>query len=152
MFKAVIFSKVHNREFKSTFMSKELADKWIDEHPIVQKLDPKEYTAQTYEIDSTGNRIPEPIEDPMEKLRAFRNGILCATDWLMLPDVKLDQKHRKMYVTYRQYLRDCTKSNFNYKIEEFSHWVRRNHPEEFMDGGDAEEIISRFKTYITEEK
>lgn len=148
MFKAVIFSKVHNREFKSTFMDKTLADKWIDEHPLVQKLDPKEYSAQVIEIDSLGNPIPEPIEDPMEILRASRNAILCATDWLMLPDVRLDQKHRKLYVTYRQYLRDCPRGNLTYRIEEFSHWLRRNHPEEFMDGGESELIIKRFKTYI----
>jgi hypothetical protein len=152
MFKAVIFSKVHNREFKSTFMSEDLANKWVDEHTLVQKLDPKEYSAQVFEIDSTGNAIPKPIEDPMELLRASRNAILCATDWLMLPDVKLDQKHRRLYVTYRQYLRDCPKGNLSYKIEDFAHWLRRNYPEEFMDGGDHKEIIARFKTYIKESK
>jgi hypothetical protein len=147
MFKAIIFSKIHNREFKATFMSKKLADKWVDEHPLTNKLEPNQYTADIFEIDVLGNRVPEPIENPIDKLRIARNAILCATDWLMLPDVKLEQKYRKIYITYRQYLRNCTKGNPEGKLEEFSHWLRRNHPEEFMDGGESQKIIELFKTY-----
>jgi hypothetical protein len=133
-------------------MTKDLADKWISEHPITNKLDPKEYSTDSFEIDKLGDRVVEPVEDPVERLRLDRNSILCATDWLMLPDVKLDQKHRKIYIAYRQYLRNCTKGNPESRIEEFSHWLRRNHPEEFMDGGEATKIIDKLKTYLDDKR
>jgi hypothetical protein len=85
-----------------------------------------------------------------EKLVEKRNKILCATDWLFISDVSIPQKHRKAYAEYRTYLRDITKStnDSNLSIEEFEHWLRRKHPEEFMDGGNSEQIIKRFKAYL----
>jgi hypothetical protein len=151
MFKAVIFSKVHKRTFTSTFMTKDKADKWVDDHPLVQKLDPKEYTIDVFEMLPDGSKKPEeppPIVDPWEKIRAERNRILCATDWLFLPDVNIEPKFRKMFMVYRKYLRDITNSNTVPKIEAFDHWLRRNHPEEFMDGGKHKQILKLFKAYL----
>jgi len=151
MFKAVIFSKVHKRTFTSTFMTKDKADSWVDDHPLVQKLDPKEYTIDVFEMLPDGSKKPEeppPIVDPWEKIRAERNRILCATDWLFLPDVNIEPKFRKMFMVYRKYLRDITNTNTVPKIEAFDHWLRRNHPEEFMDGGKHKQIIKLFEAYL----
>lgn len=151
MFKAVIFSKIHNREFSSTFMTEEKANEFIDNHPLIEKLDPKDYTIEVYEVLKTGEKKPEEIVDPMVILRKERNDILCKTDWLLLPDVKVDQKHRRMYVEYRQLLRDLPRKIGDYsevKIETFPNWLRRNYPEEFMDGGKAEKIIKVFGAYL----
>ena len=153
MIKATIFSKIHNRSFTSTFMSKDKADNWVDEHPLIKKLDPNDYEIEVVELLPDGSKKPEevpPITDPLEILREERNKILCATDWLFISDVSIPQKHRKAYAEYRAYLRDITKSANNSKvvIEDFEHWLRRKHPEEFMDGGKGDQIIKRFKTYL----
>jgi hypothetical protein len=153
MIKATIFSKIHNRSFTSTFMSKDKADNWVDEHPLIKKLDPKDYEIEVVELLPDGSKKPEevpPITDPLEILREERNKILCATDWLFISDVSIPQKHRKAYAEYRTYLRDITKSknDSNLSIEEFEHWLRRKHPEEFMDGGKGDQIIKRFKVYL----
>lgn len=81
-----------------------------------------------------------------QKLELERKRVLSASDWLMLPDVKLDQKHRKIYQIYRQYVRDL-RLGVDDKVEDFDHWLRRTHPEEFMDGGSGAKIVSKFKTY-----
>lgn len=90
-------------------------------------------------------------ENKLERLIKERDNILCKTDWLFIADVKVDQKHRKLYMTYRQYLRDLPKKIGNseaIKIESFENWLRRLYPEEFMDGGEQEEIIKKFKYYL----
>ena len=151
MFKAVIFSKIHNREFSNTFMSEQKANEFIDNHPFIEKLDPKDYTIEIYEMQADGSKKPEEIVDPMVILRNQRNNILCKTDWLFISDVKIDQKWRKKYVEYRDYLRNLPKrvnEKQNIYLEPFAHWLRRNYPEEFMDGGDAEEIVKKFNTYL----
>ena len=106
---------------------------------------PAEYTVE-YIDEALHDR-----ENKKEALRKERDRILCATDWLFMSDVKVDQKHRKLYMQYRQYLRDLPRrlgDAAEIKIEPFEHWLRRLHPEEFMDGGDQEKIIKKFKYYL----
>ena len=98
--------------------------------------------------------IEEDLHDrdnKMAQLIRKRDQILCATDWLFMSDVKVEQKHRKMYLIYRQLLRDAPQrigDKDAIQIEEFDHWLKRNHPEEFMDGGKSKKILHRFYYYV----
>lgn len=86
----------------------------------------------------------------LNAVRRERDEILKATDWLFMSDVVTPQKHRKIYVEYRKYLRDVTipmRKHPDMKLEQFEHYLRRKHPEEFMDGGDHKVIIHRFTYY-----
>ncbi len=86
----------------------------------------------------------------LNTVRRERDKILQATDWLFMSDVVTPQKHRRIYVEYRKYLRDVTipmRKHPDMKLEEFEHYLRRKHPEEFMDGGDHKIIIHRFTYY-----
>ena len=106
---------------------------------------PADYTVEYIEEHLYGR------EEKWKQLIKERDNILCKTDWLFIADVKVEQKHRKMYMTYRQYLRDLPKKIGNseaIKIESFENWLRRIYPEEFMDGGEQEEIIKKFKYYL----
>lgn len=76
----------------------------------------------------------------------FRNHILKNTDWLFISDVSINTADRNIYREYRQYLRDIPLSAA--KIEDFSEWLRRNYPEQFMDGGRSEELIAKFSYYL----
>lgn len=76
----------------------------------------------------------------------FRNHILKNTDWLFISDVSINTADRNIYREYRQYLRDIPLSAA--KIENFSEWLRRNYPEQFMDGGRSEELIAKFSYYL----
>jgi len=91
------------------------------------------------------------LQFKLEDIRRQRDRILAATDWLFISDVPTPQKARKIYMQYRQYLRNITsdmkRSPDTVKIEDFEHFLRRKHPEEFMDGGDNEVIIHRFTYY-----
>jgi hypothetical protein len=80
-------------------------------------------------------------------LKKQRDEILCKTDWLFVADNPVPSKHRNYYKEYRQYLR---KFDFNRdgRFEEFEHWLRRNYPTLFMDGGDHKEVIERFFHYL----
>lgn len=93
----------------------------------------------------------ETREYKLNQLRKERNKILRNTDWLFISDVDIDTKHRKYYKEYRQYLRNITKTVGNadkFNFEKFDHWLRRNYPEEFMDGGQNKIIIKTFKAYL----
>ena len=86
----------------------------------------------------------------LDAVRRERDKILKATDWLFMSDVVTPQKHRRIYVEYWKYLRDVTipmRKHPDMKLEEFEHYLRRKHPEEFMDGGDHKVIIHRFTYY-----
>lgn len=72
--------------------------------------------------------------------------ILSKTDWLFVSDNPIPAKRRKYYKEYRQLLRDH-KSEVS-DIETFDHWLKRNYPNEFMDGGEASSIIKQFNSYI----
>jgi len=105
--------------------------------------------SQLEEIDEAQAELR--LQFKLQNIRGERDQILKATDWLFMSDVPTPQKHRRIYMQYRQTLRDITeairKSPDTVKIETFEHWLRRKHPEEFMDGGDAKVIIHRFTYY-----
>jgi len=167
------------QDFSATFDTQEEAELWVKKHrpkgkdaqivtapsliagakfleevsgPMGVKLIKQEFPA-----DYTVEYIDDILYDRqnrLEALRRERNNILCKTDWLFLPDVKIDSKYRKIYLEYRQYLRDLTKSvgtSLEIKIEPFENRLRRIHPEEFMDGGKAKDIIRIFTSYYTKE-
>lgn len=138
-----------SKPFECSFNTKEEAEKFIKEHPAIKGKKPTNYKVEYIEEYSYN------VKNKLRALRIERNKILCATDWLMLPDVKLDQRHRKMYIEYRSYLRDLPN---NYRdgneisVEMFEHWLRRKYPQEYMDGGDSKKIISMFNSYIKQEE
>ena len=105
--------------------------------------------AQLEEVDEAQKDLR--LKFKLEDIRRQRDRILAATDWLFISDVPTPQKARKIYMQYRQYLRNITsdmkRSPDTVKIEDFEHFLRRKHPEEFMDGGDNEVIIHRFTYY-----
>ena len=127
-------------KYSGSFKTLEEAETWANKH---------------HANDGTNVEIiEEHLHDRDNKLKQLiekRDQILCATDWLFMSDVKVDQKYRRMYLTYRQMLRDVPqklKNNEVIQFEEFDHWLRRNHPEEFMDGGKNEQILHRFYYYV----
>jgi hypothetical protein len=48
----------------------------------------------------------EKVRLALERLRRERNLLLKETDWTQLPDVPLEQKEKKAYRKYREYLRN----------------------------------------------
>lgn len=91
------------------------------------------------------------LQFKLDDIRRQRDRILAATDWLFISDVPTPQKDRRIYMQYRQYLRDITsdmkRSPDTVKVEDFEHFLRRKYPEEFMDGGRNKVIIHRFTYY-----
>ena len=127
--------------FGSILSTEEEAIEWAENH----SSGIKDYTIE--DLDTLEHNRGEKIA----AMKKERDGILCATDWLFISDVKVDQKHRKMYMEYRQLLRDLPqklKPKGSFHIEEFEKWVRRNHPEEFMDGGKGQKIVQKFNYYV----
>jgi len=106
-----------------------------DYEVIIEHIDPDLYDRD--------NKIKQLIEK--------RDQLLCATDYLFISDVKVDQKHRRIYMEYRQYLRELP-SKLNkvgeLYFESFADRLKRLNPEEFMDGGKQEEIIRKFMYYV----
>jgi len=130
----------HTPPYRSSFQTQEEAELWVKNHTSKDKEREVEYID-----DDQYDR-----KRKMESLIKRRDLILKSTDWLFMSDVKTDQKHRRMYMQYRQYLRDLPAligQKDMIGIEEFPHWLRRNHPEEFMDGGNNEVILHRFMYY-----
>lgn len=107
------------------------------------------FMTQLEEVDEAQKDLR--LQFKLQAIRGERDRILKATDWLFISDVPTPQKAKKIYMEYRQYLRDITsdikRSPETVKIEDFAHFLRRKHPEEFMDGGDNEVIIHRFTYY-----
>lgn len=63
----------------------------------------------TYKI--TEIVVPEPtVEEKQEQVRIVRNGLLDDSDKYLMPDFPIDDAGRELYIQYRQYLRDYTKS------------------------------------------
>lgn len=90
-------------------------------------------------------------ENKIKTLLHSRDYILTNTNWLFISDVKIEQKHRRYFLDYRNYLREIERTIGNselIRLESFNHWLRRNHPEEFMDGGKSEKIINKFTKYL----
>lgn len=135
--------------FGGQFKNKEEADSWIKEQENKGSWGkPAEYELVVEEF------VPkeETEEELIKKLRANRNNILCKTDWLFVSDFRVPTKYRKIYMEYRQYLRDLPKTmpKGPYKIEPFENFLRRKYPEEFLDGGDNKVIMRYFNAYIGE--
>lgn len=161
---------------KGEFETEKKAKEWVKSH----SLKGKEETILTTPTRIKGTEVLEEVDGPMgitlykQKLEADytieytkfdeetrdnklntllhkRDDILLKTNWLFISDVKVEQKHRKYYVEYRDYLRNLEKTIGNSEIigmEEFDHWLRRKYSEEFMDGGNSEKIINKFKKHL----
>jgi hypothetical protein len=129
--------------FKGTFDSMETARNWYENHHI--KRSGQEHNVQY---------IEEHLDDreaKFEALRDKRRHILDCTDWLFVSDFRVDTKFRKIYMEYRQYLRDLPKiigKEGVINLEEFDHYLRRRYPEEFMDGGNSDIILKHFYSKI----
>ena len=96
---------------------------------------PCEYEISTEEfIDSSANKN-------------LRDKILAATDWLFVSDTPIPSAHRLYYKNYRQLLRDLD-VNVVPSLETFENYLRRTAPEQFLDGGQSEQIIKKFKYYL----
>ena len=120
-------------KFSASFKTLEEAKDWASKHKANDGTNVEYIDEDLYDRDNK-----------MRLLTKKRDQILCATDWLFMSDVKIDQKHRKMYLTYRQLMRDLPQrigQIDTIALEEFDHWLRRNHPEEFMDGGKSKQIL-----------
>ena len=59
-------------------------------------------------------------ETELQLLRANRNARLINSDWTQLPDTKLTDSKKAEWVTYRQSLRDITKTYTSMNDEGFS--------------------------------
>lgn len=134
--------------FGASFNTKEEADKWIAEQEHKGSWGKKgEYEVVFDDTDFIEISRKDKIKMMIDK----RDKMLCATDWLFLPDVKIEPKHRKIYMDYRQYLRDLPQKlnkSKGIRIEPFENYLRRLHPEEFLDGGKGQKIIYKFMYYI----
>ena len=136
----VIITRSDGQVYSGNFPSIEEAESWVSSH----KGKGDNYDTEYIDDDQYDRKRK------MSQLIDRRDLILKSTDWLFMSDVKTDQKHRRMYMQYRQYLRDLPAligQKDMIGIEEFPHWLRRNHPEEFMDGGNNEVILHRFMYY-----
>lgn len=106
---------------------------------------------QLEEVDDSQEELR--LKFKLDDLRRKRDKILKATDWMFISDVPVPAKHRGIYKTYRQYLRDVPNKFKRHPdatyVEPFDNWLRRTHPEEFLDGGDGNEMIYRFTYYLT---
>lgn len=172
----VTITRKDGASFSGSFDTKEIAEEWVKNHKakgkdatiitspnkiagakFIEEVDgpmgvkllkqefPAEYTVEYIE-EHLHNR-----EEKMKELIKKRDKILCATDWLFISDVIVPQDHRKKYMIYRQYLRDLPRKlgkSEVIEIEPFENWLRRNHPEEFMDGGEKDKIINKFNYYL----
>ena len=80
------------------------------------------------------------------------DNILCKTDWLFVSDVKIEQKHRKIYIEYRAYLRKSRKQFHDGMskiwIEDFNNYARRSYPELFMEGANGPKMVKKFNHYL----
>jgi hypothetical protein len=126
-------------KFSAKFKTLEEAEEWVaKKHPDKEV----EY------IDSTLSERENKVEVASKKI----DHILCKTDWLFVSDVKIDKKHRKIYVEYREFLRQARKGwqNIDHRvfIEEFDNWSRRNYPELFMEGGSGPKMVKKFNYYL----
>jgi len=132
-----------SKQYGGSFETMEEAEQWASNHSINKS-----------EIEHRVEYIEEHLDDreaKFEALRAKRKWILDATDWLFVSDFRVSTKFRKIYMEYRQYLRDLPKiigKEGVIKLEEFYHYLRRKYPEEFMDGGDSDIILKHFYSKI----
>lgn len=70
--------------------------------------------------------VLEPtVEEKQEQVRAVRNGLLGDSDKYLMPDFPIDDAGHYLYIQYRQYLRDYTKSADWWESEplKYEDWV-----------------------------
>lgn len=172
----VIITRKDGSILKGFFEDRKSAEEWVSNHKLKGKSEqiittptrikgaklidqvegPMGITLykQKLEADFTVEYLQEDTESreyKLNELKQRRNKILKDTDWLFISDASVDTKHRKYYKEYRQYLREVPKTIGNSQVfdfEKFDHWLRRNYPEEFMDGGKADNIIKVFNAYL----
>jgi hypothetical protein len=172
----VVITRKDGSILKGFFEDRKLAEEWVSKHKLKGKEEQEITTPTRIKGSKLLEEVEGPmgitlyrqlleadfkveyLEDDLEtreyklnQLRKERNKILRNTDWLFISDVNIDTKHRKYYKEYRQYLRNITKTLGNsdkFNFEKFDHWLRRNYPEEFMDGGKSENIIKVFNAYL----
>lgn len=140
MIKVII--KTNSQQYSASFSTQEEAEAWVKKHKGVTEESIIEYVNE-HEYDR---------DRKMADLRQDRDEKLLCTDWLMMPDVRYPQKHKKIYLEYRQYMRDIThllQPTEAAVIEPFENWLRRKYPEEFLDGGESAKIIHRFTYYYS---
>lgn len=175
MIKVIITGK-NGGSFANTLPSKQEAEEWVKNH----KAKGKDAQIVTTPNRIDGAKFIEEVDGPMgvkllkqelpadytveyieehlynrqqkwEQLLQQRDQILCATDWLFIADVMIDQRHRKIYMEYRQYLRDIpqkTKQTDVIQIESFGQFARRNYPQNFLEGRDGEKMVKKFMRYV----
>lgn len=172
----VIITRKDKSILKGFFEDRKLAEEWVNNHKLKGKKEQIITTPtrikgsnlieevegpmgvklykQKLEADYTVEYLEEDLESreyKLSQLREERDEILRNTDWLFMSDVDVETKYRKYYKEYRQYLRNITKTVGNsesFKFSNLEHWLRMNYPEQFMDGGKAEKIISKFNYYL----
>ena len=70
--------------------------------------------------------ISEPtVEEKQKQVRIVRNGLLDDSDKYLMSDFPIDDAGRDLYIQYRQYLRDYTKSADWWESEplKYEDWV-----------------------------
>lgn len=87
-------------------------------------------------LEDTKQEIKNLVMDDLKLFKQailkIRNKILVKTDWIMMPDVTVDESLKQLYITYRQYLRD---------IPQQSSWLEEKYilttfpisPEEYLE-------------------
>lgn len=172
----VVITRKDGSILKGFFKDRKLAEEWVSKHKLKGKEEQEITTPtrikgsklieevegpmgitlhkQLLEADFKVEYLEEDLETreyKLSQLRKERDKILKNTDWLFISDVDIDTKHRKFYKEYRHYLRNLTKTIGKaevFNFEKFDHWLRRNYPEQFMDGGKADIIIKKFNYYL----
>ena len=119
---------------------------------IIEADDKETAEAFMIQLEEKDEELAEELFSMLvDNMRRERDRILKATDWLLVSDVKVEKKHRTIYLEYRQYLRDMpgrARVKTDLQIEPFDNYLRRNNPEEFLDGGKGKQIVKKFNYYI----
>ena len=56
------------------------------------------------------NEVVPTEEEKLEGLRSVRNNLLTSSDWTQIPDASITNAKKEKWKTYRQELRDITKT------------------------------------------
>jgi len=79
----------------------------IYDHINLQTLYVNEYGDYFTDVPPDSIIIESPsIDDAMQNVRQYRNSLLFACDWTMLPDAPITTQELAMWKQYRQNLRD----------------------------------------------
>ena len=167
-----------NREFAGSFESRELAEAWVANHKAkgadakkvyspakiegaevlgvedtpfgktYKLLIPADYTVEYFDRDSSADL------SKYQALKARIEHILDKTDWLFVSDVQITPEWRVLYRDYRKQLRELHNRELPYfvktefRLESFEEYLRREQPNQFLDGGKGHKIIAKFMAKI----